>query len=1047
MHRPNASAALRRRRRTLACGFVFGVWSVLPPGPALGDGHSAAPAETPRAESGRAGWLVDPRTGCRLFRESNQPGDLVSWSGGCGPDGRAVGHGIAEWSARGDVDRYEGDVANGRPHGRGIYQQANGNRYEGEFVGGRRHGAGTYMWASGERYEGQFNAGKLDGHGVMMGADGTRYEGDFVAGKRQGRGVATLAGGGRYEGDFVAGRFSGRGVLTSINGRRYEGEFVDGKQHGRGVLTWLDGGRYEGEFAQGQVHGRGIYTDAAGKRHDGHFENGSWVGDDWNVLVNDAQRAFGRRSYPDAERSWLAAIHLVEAPGSDPSRLIVSLPGLSGVYAEQGRYRDAESLLRRAVAVSETQTDADAATLTLGLAALAYNQVNQGKLVEAEALYARALPIAETALGADHASVAEMIDGFAEVHRRSGRFREAESLQRRALASRERTLGAEHAKVAQSLNNLALIYTDEQRYAEAEPVFERALSVAEKAYGHAHPHTATILGNFGDALAQQRRVSAAEPMFKRSLAIREETLSPDSTDVADALMRLGRLYLDEGRYGDGGSLVQRAATIRERRLGPDHPHVTATLATLAEIERAQSRYREAETLQRRVLAMAEKRAAPGGHDVSGSLYALAATAPAQGNTTHAEPLVHRADRIPQTRGETLATAVLEILTRDHVAAPTAPQLVESALTEIRRIATSHGIHETLTAPRSDDPVSELKSALERAATVLHGRIERRTLEVAATEAMIRSLEDVYTRPLDEDDARALAVLVAGRWARVGIGASSLTVDGRDYVWQVNPGGPAERAGVRRLDRVLGIAGLPTASIRSLLTTEGQRATLTIVRPNASASQIVSLTSEQVSMPTVEHDVIAPGIGYVRINYFGEGTGHAMRAAVTDLHERGLLGLIIDLRQNPGGMGRELTPAGETILPSGTVIYEFETRYGRGDFVTRTSPIVPTSVPITVLVDEATGSTAEIFAAAIQRAGRGAVVGKATSGVIASKSFLWLPGRDGLLVRTSRNDMVGGLALDGVGVIPDVVHALAADDLDRGIDSQLDRAIQELRRPR
>src|SRR5262249_21385844 len=117
-------------------------------------------------------------------------GETVSWSGGCGADGRTTGQGVAERTADGKVDRYEGDLVAGRANGRGVATNSNGSRYEGEFRDNKPHGRGVASLANGNRYEGEWRDGKLDGRGTLTMSNGAkRYEGEFRDGKPNGFGT------------------------------------------------------------------------------------------------------------------------------------------------------------------------------------------------------------------------------------------------------------------------------------------------------------------------------------------------------------------------------------------------------------------------------------------------------------------------------------------------------------------------------------------------------------------------------------------------------------------------------------------------------------------------------------------------------------------------------------------------------------------------------------------------------------------------------------------------------------------------------------------
>ena len=173
--------------------------------------------------------------------------------------------------------RYEGQVRNGKEHGRGVFTWTDGERYEGEFVDGKKTGRGIKTWPNGDRYEGQWLKGLWHGRGTLTWADGTRYEGDWRKGKRTGRGTYTWANGDRYRGDFVDGKRTGRGIFTWPDGERYEGDFVDGDFHGRGTYTWANGNRYEGEWRNDKRTGWGTHVSANGKVREGEWRDNKLV--------------------------------------------------------------------------------------------------------------------------------------------------------------------------------------------------------------------------------------------------------------------------------------------------------------------------------------------------------------------------------------------------------------------------------------------------------------------------------------------------------------------------------------------------------------------------------------------------------------------------------------------------------------------------------------------------------------------------------------------------------------------------------------------------
>ncbi len=181
---------------------------------------------------GAGEWILDGKAKCKVWNIDPRPNETVSWSGAC-VDGYASGTGTNTWYQDGkEVERYEGVMFKGRPHGKGSVTWANGARYEGDFVYGKPHGRGTYAWANGGRYDGGFTDGERAGKGTFRFANGDVYEGDFVNDRRTGSGTYTWINGSRYTGDFVNGRRTGDGTFTCRNGRQFSGTFKNGKPVG-----------------------------------------------------------------------------------------------------------------------------------------------------------------------------------------------------------------------------------------------------------------------------------------------------------------------------------------------------------------------------------------------------------------------------------------------------------------------------------------------------------------------------------------------------------------------------------------------------------------------------------------------------------------------------------------------------------------------------------------------------------------------------------------------------------------------------------------------
>jgi hypothetical protein len=157
-------------------------------------------------------------------------------------------------------DRYQGQMKNGRPNGKGVFLAvAENRRYEGTFRNGEFHGRGIYSFANGDRYVGQFAGGQPHGIGTFTflkdGKPSYSYNGQFYLGVINGKGVVTNADGTVCSGIFYNNTLSGKGTCTfpkESTFQSYVGELYNGRPNGRGTVVYANGKRYTGEFREGK---------------------------------------------------------------------------------------------------------------------------------------------------------------------------------------------------------------------------------------------------------------------------------------------------------------------------------------------------------------------------------------------------------------------------------------------------------------------------------------------------------------------------------------------------------------------------------------------------------------------------------------------------------------------------------------------------------------------------------------------------------------------------------------------------------------------------
>jgi tetratricopeptide (TPR) repeat protein len=314
------------------------------------------------------------------------------------------------------------------------------------------------------------------------------------------------------------------------------------------------------------------------------------------------------KSVEDPYQKGLAALHdgryaeasqyiteSLSAPGADVLRYV----SLASAEYSQGHYPTAASALKKVLAVHPDDPDV--------LNSLGRVLDVQGRYGEAEPLLKHALAINEQALGPDNPQVAIILNSLAALYRHQGRSNEAVPLLERALTIEEKTLGPDNPSIATSLTGLTALCEDLGMYSEAEVLAKRALAIDERALGQDNWYVAAILNHLGAIYRHQRRYSEAVPLLERGLAIEEKTLGPDNPNIATSVTGLAALYEDQGRYNEGLPLLERALAINEKALGPNHPAVAQIEENLAATLRKLGRDVEAKGYEEQAAKIREKK--------------------------------------------------------------------------------------------------------------------------------------------------------------------------------------------------------------------------------------------------------------------------------------------------------------------------------------------------------------------------------------------------------------------------------------------------------
>jgi tetratricopeptide (TPR) repeat protein len=291
-------------------------------------------------------------------------------------------------------------------------------------------------------------------------------------------------------------------------------------------------------------------------------------------------------AWPRCERllqSALACAEWLEAGGSDLPDA-GELLSRAGIYLiRRGRFDAAESLLERAVTVTEKCYGPDHAALIPRLLQYGEALYWQGKYETCELLWYRTLALCEHHLGSNHVKTVETINNLALVYYVQAKYEQSEQLFYQALSIQKQLSGSESREMASLLSNLGLLYQDQKKFEQAEKVFKQALHILEQQLGAEHMNTVYMFHNLANAYRDQGKYEQAEPFYQQVLSFRKQHAGPEHPDTATSLHDLALLRQAQGNYTEACSFFERALHIRTQVLGLQHPQTRKTSACLADL--------------------------------------------------------------------------------------------------------------------------------------------------------------------------------------------------------------------------------------------------------------------------------------------------------------------------------------------------------------------------------------------------------------------------------------------------------------------------------
>ena len=317
--------------------------------------------------------------------------------------------------------------------------------------------------------------------------------------------------------------------------------------------------------------------------------------------------------------------------------------------------------------------------------------------------------------------------------------------------------------------------------------------------------------------------------------------------------------------------------------------------------------------------------------------------------------------------------------------------------------------------------------------------------------LLAGLKDPYSTYYTAEQYKELNTSNEGSY--VGIGAVLQKDDtGGAKIIQLYEGGPGEQAGLKKGDVIKAVDGADvtdkeTSDIASMVRdSEKASVTLTIQRENEEKTRDVKVEIRDVEIQTVSHEMLSGDTGYIRISEFSEVTSEQYKKAFADLKDQGMKKLVVDLRDNPGGLLTAVCGVLRQILPEGLIVYT-EDKNGKREEETCDGKN-KLDMPLAVLVNGNSASASEIFAGAVKDYGIGTIVGTTTYGKGVVQTIQPLTDGSAVKITIAKYFTPKGNDINKKGITPDVEAELSGDitdwtELTHKEDTQLQTALKEI----
>jgi len=307
-----------------------------------------------------------------------------------------------------------------------------------------------------------------------------------------------------------------------------------------------------------------------------------------------------------------------------------------------------------------------------------------------------------------------------------------------------------------------------------------------------------------------------------------------------------------------------------------------------------------------------------------------------------------------------------------------------------------------------------------------GNVKDEDLIEGAINGMVESLGDPYSDYMNIEEAKSFYENISSSFE--GIGAQIEERDGNIVIVAPIKGSPAEKAGLKANDAIIEVDGKniqgmsATEAVTLIRGEKGTTVELTIQRPGLSEPMKIKITRDVIPIETVYSEMLENNIGKIQITSFSNHTADELKEHLEKLQQQGMKGLILDLRQNPGGLLDQAIEISSMFVPKGEVIFQMEYKNGTRERQLSAQKN-PFDIPMVVVIDGGSASASEILAAAVQESAGVPLVGEKSFGKGTAQTAKDFKDGSNLKITTAKWLTPSGKSIHENGIIPDYVVKL------------------------